>query len=84
MKRDERRIWFHAKTYGYGWGLPASWQGWVVYIGYGLLLWAGWARFGHERFWFFAYALLLTALLLGICLLKGEKARWRWGRRDEE
>ena len=24
--------WFHAKRYGWGWGLPATWQGWVVLI----------------------------------------------------
>lgn len=26
-------IWFPAKKYGYGWGLPVKWQGWVAFIG---------------------------------------------------
>lgn len=29
-----KSYWFPAKRYGWGWGPPATWQGWVV-----LLLW---------------------------------------------
>ena len=28
-----KTIWFPAKTYGYGWGLPKVWQGWAVLLG---------------------------------------------------
>jgi hypothetical protein len=24
------RYWFPAKRYGWGWGLPVTWQGWLV------------------------------------------------------
>ena len=24
--------WFPAKTYGWGWGLPITWQGWLVFL----------------------------------------------------
>jgi hypothetical protein len=24
--------WFKAKRYGYGWGLPGSWQGWAFFV----------------------------------------------------
>ena len=27
---DPPRYWFPAKTYGWGWGLPRTWEGWVV------------------------------------------------------
>ncbi len=26
-------VWFPAKKYGYGWGRPVVWQGWVAFIG---------------------------------------------------
>jgi hypothetical protein len=32
MSRGSPRYWFHAKRYGYGWGLPATWEGWVVLV----------------------------------------------------
>ena len=31
---DRPRYWFPAKRYGWGWGLPAVWQGWVVLVGF--------------------------------------------------
>jgi hypothetical protein len=31
-KREDHmsRYWFPAKRYGWGWGLPVTWQGWAV------------------------------------------------------
>jgi hypothetical protein len=29
---------------------------------------------------YLAYVVLLSALLVGVCWLKGEPPRWRWGR----
>lgn len=26
------RYWFPAKTYGWGWGMPITWQGWLVFL----------------------------------------------------
>ena len=31
---SEKEYWFPAKKYGWGWGLPSTWQGWVVYCVY--------------------------------------------------
>jgi hypothetical protein len=76
-----RKIWFPAKRYGWGWGLPITWQGWLVLIGYVLLIVAG-------RFWFLPeyhaatfvfYVLFLTVLFISICWFKGEPPKWRWG-----
>lgn len=30
MASNGKKIWFPAKRYGWGWGLPVTWQGWVV------------------------------------------------------
>ena len=28
--QNERKYWFSAKRYGWGWGIPSSWHGWLV------------------------------------------------------
>jgi CHASE2 domain-containing sensor protein len=70
--------WFPAKRFGWGWGPPRMWQGWAVLAVWTLVLLAGVlllrppaARVG--------FVLAMTALLSGICYLKGEPPRWRWG-----
>jgi hypothetical protein len=85
-----RKLWFKAKTYGYGW-VPCTWEGWAVTIGYIVLLLvpstillligidtnqsgAAFAAF------FLPYASILTGLLIWISAAKGEEARWRWGK----
>lgn len=80
-----REIWFPAKRYGWGWGAPVCWQGWVVTVLYVVLLAGGGLLLGRpERVpWFVLYALVLSSGLVGICWLKGERPRWRWGDRDE-
>ena len=79
---NDSRPWFKAKTYGWGWGPALTWQGWAVYAGY-VALAAAWAlRFPpvlHELAFFSGLA-GLTAVLVAVCWLKGEKPAWRWGR----
>ena len=77
----EREYWFRAKRYGWGWGLPATWQGWVVLVAFVALLVLGSNIFPpHKQIWsYLAYVAVLAVLLTGICWLKGEPARWRWG-----
>lgn len=33
-----RKPWFHAKKLGWGYGFPATWQGWVVLIIYAVFI----------------------------------------------
>jgi len=81
MKTNEKQIWFPAKKYGWGWGLPCSWQGWVVLMAYPVLLTAGWLLIGMQHYGLvIAYGVALAIALFIICLLKGEKPRWRWGK----
>jgi hypothetical protein len=39
--QTERKYWFPAKRYGWGWGIPCTWQGWLVMAGFVGLLVAG-------------------------------------------
>ena len=77
----DRMYWFPAKRYGWGWGLPSTWQGWVVLAMYALAVALGVALFppATRTAPFCAYVVALTALLVAICWLKGEPPRWRWG-----
>ncbi len=78
------RYWFRAKRYGWGWGLPMTWQGWLVLVAFIALVAAGAVLF-PPRMMFAAYLLYIAILciaLVGVCWLKGEPPRWRWG--DDE
>ena len=79
----EEKTWFKAKTYGWGWGRATTWQGWAVYATYvALMVWATFTfRPGQNLPMFLACTLGGTAVLLLVCLLKGEKPAWRWGGR---
>lgn len=80
---DKPSYWFPAKRYGWGWGPPTTWQGWVVMIVWGLAVVAGIRRFmplHKAAFGVFMATWLVT--LLVICYWKGEPPSWRWGDRS--
>jgi len=82
MKPNEKQIWFPAKKYGWGWGPPCAWQGWVVIAGFAVLLSTAAALFlpgGHFALWI-ASVLILAAGMIIMGYVKGEKPRWRWGK----
>jgi hypothetical protein len=71
------KYWFPAKRYGWGWGFPTTWQGWLVFAAFLGLLVAG-AFFFPPRTnlaEYLAYVAILCAGLFGICWLKGEPPR---------
>jgi len=73
--------WFPAKRYGWGWGLPIRWQGWVVMAAYAVLVVTAVLsiRPGRHPLLFFAALVGLTIALTLVCWIKGEPPRWRWG-----
>jgi hypothetical protein len=74
--------WFPAKRYGWGWGAPITWQGWLVLAAFFVLL----ALAGYvfppkqELSAFLACTVALSVILVGVCLAKGEPPAWRWGK----
>ncbi len=82
------KIWFKAKTYGYGW-YPASWQGWTVMAIYGILFACLITAFQfnlnrpYASLWYISGVGIITVALVAISAWKGEKARWRWGDDDD-
>ena len=80
MTDEPKRYWFPAKRYGWGWGPPSTWQGWVV-----LLVWM--AIVIAVRPWlakrsmplFIVFQLVMVTGIIAICYAKGEPPSWRWG-----
>lgn len=77
---DKQPYWFPAKRFGWGWGLPQTWQGWIVMMVWvavligGLVVLAPHSQLAHVLF----VATMVVALML-VCYWKGEPPRWRWG-----
>jgi hypothetical protein len=76
------RYWFPAKRYGWGWGPPATWQGWAVLAGFVGLVAAGAFVLPPNRSLprYLGYVAALAAAVVFVCWLKGEPPRWRWGK----
>jgi hypothetical protein len=82
MQENHKRVWFPAKKYGWGWGLPCAWQGWVALAIWVALLSGGpvlFLRSGLSGLWF-GWAILMAIGFFILCLIKGEKPRWHWGK----
>lgn len=86
IKENPKRYWFRAKWYGWGW-VPATWQGWltiVIYIALVSLVFESVDRNSHsvsDTLYGVSIPYLgLTALLIIVCYLKGEKPCWSWGK----
>ena len=78
---DTSKYWFPAKRYGWGWGLPSSWQGWVTLLVYLTMVVSGipFVQVAKGSVVYLGYVLVLTVALIAVCWIKGEPPRWRWG-----
>lgn len=75
--------WFAPKRYGYGAGLPISWQGWAVTLGYAALLSGAALLFKDRPPQLLAAVIPLTLALVVICARTTRGGwRWRWGDDD--
>lgn len=78
-----RPEWFAPKRYGYGAGLPISWQGWTIAAAFIAVVAAVALRFGDRPL--AAIAIMMpTAALLVLITARTTRGgwRWRWGSRD--
>jgi tetrahydromethanopterin S-methyltransferase subunit C len=75
--------WFAPKRYGYGTGVPISWQGWALTIGsIALTIFLG-LRFKNQPMQLIA---ALTPLVIAFVVIAARTTRgalrWRWGDDD--
>jgi len=81
MPEQKDNYWFYVKRFGWGWGLPARWQGWVVFAAYAASLF-GSRYFFHTFRYRLVFIIAITVLLIAIVAWKGERPlKWRWGRK---
>ena len=75
--------WFAPKRYGVGSGPPIAWQGWVLMIGFIVLLLAATPLMTYSLVLYFSVVGLLTGLFL-LVVAKTTRGgwRWRWGEKD--
>lgn len=82
MSDAPKQYWFPAKRYGWGWGAPNVWQGWVVLIAWAAALAVGAAlMISHGLPVYLLFICGMSAILIAICFAKGEPPRWRWGNK---
>jgi hypothetical protein len=84
MTETQKDFWFPAKRYGWGWGPPVKWQGWLVLVIYVALV-VGTGFYYQPRkhpVAFITCVVVATALFMVIAAVKGEKPlAWRWGNK---
>jgi hypothetical protein len=83
MDEPPRPYWFPAKQHGWGWGPPATWQGWLVLIAWLAVVIPGSVWLGPRSIPLVALFLALMVLVLMlVCYVTGEPPRWRRGDDD--
>jgi hypothetical protein len=80
------KYWFPAKTYGWGWGFPQTWQGWTVFAAFLGLVFLSILIFPPQRglMSFIVCTVILSIGFGTICWWKGEPPHWRWGAEKEK
>ncbi|MFL6765241.1 MAG: hypothetical protein ACJ8FO_08620 [Sphingomicrobium sp.] len=75
--------WFAPKRYGYGSGMPISWQGWALTIGFTAIAILLATQFRHRPPQLVAALTPLVIVFLLICARTTRGGwRWRWGDED--
>jgi hypothetical protein len=78
-----KKYWFPAKRYGWGWGFPCCWKGWVVYaVWFVSLFWGAIFLAPRSTGLFVVYTVVLGTAFFLVVFAKGEQPRWRWGEDD--
>ena len=75
--------WFAPKRYGYGAGLPISWQGWALTIGFVLLAIALGLTIGDRPLQFIAVMIPFTVLFI-VITARTTSGGWRWRSGEED
>jgi len=75
--------WFAPKRYGYGSGVPISWQGWAVTLAFVAMAALVSVKFGDRPMLLFGALVPLTVILMVVCAKTTRGGwRWRWGDPD--
>ena len=75
--------WFAPKRYGYGSGLPISWQGWAVLAAFIAVVLVLSLTIGHRPIQKIA-ALIPVCVVFTVICARTTKGGWRWRSGDED
>jgi hypothetical protein len=85
-REQPKDYWFPARRFGWGWGPPRTWQGWVVtavFVAASVVICLRVPPYPDTGR--FVLLLTLTSVVFAlVCWLTGEPPRWRWGDRDDD
>ena len=70
--------WFYAKRYGYGAGLPCSWQGWVVMLVFLAVVIGAGALWAETRPVLFIAILAMALPAFLFIVWRTTKGGWKW------
>jgi hypothetical protein len=86
-----QKYWFRTKRYGFGWSVPITWQGWVVFLTFLGIFFGALAVFilpymnkSVPTRNIILYAVIATidiSVLNWVAVRRGEPAHWRWGKK---
>jgi hypothetical protein len=80
---DNGPEWFAPKRYGYGAGLPISWQGWAMTLGFVAAVIVVSTKFATKPPVMIAILVPLVTCFLVVCAKTTRGGwRWRWGGDD--
>jgi hypothetical protein len=80
---DDGPEWFAPKRYGYGTGLPITWQGWVLTLGFVAIAILLSTRLARRPIQLAAVLVPITTVFLVVCARTTRGGwRWRWGDED--
>lgn len=80
--QQKPRYWFPAKSYGWGWGFPATWEGWLTMLAF-IAACCGSAWLGGGSLPITIGGIVLAACaFVAVAYWKGEPPRWRWGNNN--
>lgn len=94
-KKANKTYWFRAKKYGWGWGTPLTWQGWLSF-GTALVIWLAALAFlvvlpdQSEPIPSTNVVMLVCIIVLDVLGLTyvsfkyGESPKWRWGNKKKK
>jgi hypothetical protein len=74
--------WFRVKRYGFGAGVPCSWEGWALLAAFLIIVIASAVMFtDREPLLHFGVVVVSTAIVIVVSWCKSDGPwKWRWGQ----
>ena len=75
--------WFAPKRYGYGSGVPITWQGWAITLAY-LATIIGATQLLKNNGWAMGSVIVTATAIFLVLVIKNTRGGWRWRWGGEE